>query len=682
MITYRREIDGLRAFAVVPVILFHADFSSLSGGFVGVDVFFVISGYLITSIIISEMENEKFRISDFWERRARRILPALLLVLASSVPASFFLLAPFELRAFFKSLLAASMFYSNFHFLRDGGYFETAAELKPLLHTWSLAVEEQYYVFFPLLILLLWRYRKRARVAFLALVALGSFSLCLWASLNSPDAAFFMLPMRFWELSVGAFVAFCGARSDTRENHWFSSETGSLCGFILIFSAYLNYSSITPFPSFYAVVPTLGSALIIVFATPATMVGRFLASRAMVSVGLLSYSAYLWHQPVLAFLRHFYVKPNQFVMLLGICLVFCLSALSWRYVELPFRNRVHMPRSKFFKWIIFLTSTIIAMGLAGAKLFSSKAKTGFEEVLAEALTEHDAVYSVNMDERLFVRSRIARETMRPDTLVLGSSRMMQVGAAVLGGKPLNLAVSGASLEDLIALSDLAFDKFQPNTVLIGGDPWLFNRLSGQTSWQSISSDYESALAGLRGEAQRPPKPRPPLPQWKNQVEDTFYYFYRRINCFAKTFPAHNGVEMRPKILSDGSHVYRPSKMHHSPSEILRGVETALSYGMTPYDLDTARQHDFERLLSYYKVRADVVLVLSPYHPAVYGLMENERRVFLEMEQSFVEMGRRLGVKVIGSYNPVQVGCDVTDFYDGMHPTASGMKKVLEPLVHR
>lgn len=677
MIAYRREIDGLRALAVVPVILFHAGFEGLRGGFVGVDVFFVISGYLITSIILSEKETGTFRLAEFWERRARRILPILFLVIACCIPAAFLLLDQFELHSFSKSVLAASLFYSNFHFWKDGGYFETAAELKPLLHTWSLAVEEQYYIFFPLLILLAWRFGKRGMVALLALIAFASFALCLWASENAPDAAFFLLPMRIWELAIGAFIAFYRFRNEVRNVRGWAGEMLSLAGLLLIVVAFLTYSSAISFPGFYALVPTLGAALLILFATPDNWVGRFLATAPMVGIGLVSYSAYLWHQPVFAFLRHLHQELSLGVTFLGIGFVFGLSLLSWKFVERPFRNRLNMPRARFFKVIVALGLAIILTGWAGAKLFSAKAKTGAEAALAQALVGRNAVYASNMNERLFVKNRIAFETMRPDTLVIGSSRIMQVGTDVLGGRPLNLAVSGASLEDGIALLGLGFEKFQPEAVLIGGDPWLFNGNAGQKRWQSIADDYNAALAALRDGR---PVPASGPESRRSDATAGFYDFYRGVNLSYKIFPEHESHETRSKIRSDGSRVYGLANVNTTSDQILRGIGSTLDYSMKNYVFDARRRQDFESLVNYYKGKTNVFVVLSPYHPAVYALMEKDRRVFLEIEDSFIEIGARLGVRVVGSYNPAAVGCSVADFYDGMHPKESCMKKVLRGVV--
>ena len=204
---YRAEIDGLRALVVVPVILFHAGFELFGGGFVGVDVFFVISGYLITSILIEEIENKRFSFVSFYERRARRILPALFFVMLCSIPFAWMWKLPSQLKSFSKSIVYVSVFISNILFKRESGYFAAAAEEKPLLHTWSLAVEEQYYLLFPLFMLLVWRLDRRANTLILVVLALFSLALSEWSSIRMASANFFLLPTRAWQLLIVSICA-------------------------------------------------------------------------------------------------------------------------------------------------------------------------------------------------------------------------------------------------------------------------------------------------------------------------------------------------------------------------------------------------------------------------------------------------------------------------------------------
>ena len=330
---YRREIDGLRAFAVVPVILFHAGFKIFSGGFVGVDVFFVISGYLITSILLAELETGKLSLAHFYERRARRILPALFLVMFTCLLFSWFWLLPPNFKSFSQSLVAVSLFASNFLFWRTNGYFEAFAEFKPLLHTWSLAVEEQYYVLFPLFLMLCWRLGKRRLALLLVAVTCLSLFAAQWATAKNPAFAFYLLPTRGWEILIGALIPFYPRKHNTAYNQPASP---------------------------------LGAALIIMFATPKTLTGRLWGSKLFVGIGLISYSAYLWHQPLFVFAKHKTVSdPSQGLMSILAVATFILAYFSWKYVEAPFRKKQHFTRQQIFLYAICGTIFFITIGLIG-----------------------------------------------------------------------------------------------------------------------------------------------------------------------------------------------------------------------------------------------------------------------------------------------------------------------------
>jgi peptidoglycan/LPS O-acetylase OafA/YrhL len=363
---YRREIDGLRALAVVPVILFHAGFETFSGGFVGVDVFFVISGYLITTIILTELEQDKFSIVNFYERRARRILPALFLVMLVCIPFAWFWLLPSAMKDFSQSLVAVSVFASNILFWRESGYFAPAAELKPLLHTWSLAVEEQYYLIFPLFLMLTWRLGKRWILVLLVAVFIASFATAQWASIAKPAAAFYLLPTRGWELLIGAFAAFYLSKSNRTE---FARSVGEICGWlglVLILYAVFAYSKTTPFPGVYALAPTVGTVLIILFATQQTTIGQFVGNKAFVGVGLISYSAYLWHQPLFAFARErSLTEPSQLVFGILSLAALVLAYFTWRFVEAPFRKKGTFNRFKIFLYASIASIFFIIFGLVG-----------------------------------------------------------------------------------------------------------------------------------------------------------------------------------------------------------------------------------------------------------------------------------------------------------------------------
>jgi len=382
---YRREIDGLRALAVLPVILFHAGFETFSGGFVGVDVFFVISGYLITSIILAELEQRKFSVVNFYERRARRILPALFLVMLVCILFAWLLLLPSDMKDFSQSLVAVSMFASNILFWRESGYFDTAAELKPLLHTWSLAVEEQYYVLFPLFLILFWRLGKRWILVILGLVFVASLAVAQWGALTKPAAAFYLLPTRGWELLIGAFAAFYLSKVNRKKFGKVAGEVGGYFGVVLILYAIFAYSKVTPFPGLYALVPTLGAVLIILFATQQTTVGKFVGNRAFVGIGLISYSAYLWHQPVFAFARTYtFSQLSIEVTTLLILLSFFLAFLSYRYLETPYRSKSKVSRESVFLLSILGAVFFISVGVIGSV---RNGFSGNEELINSAISD-------------------------------------------------------------------------------------------------------------------------------------------------------------------------------------------------------------------------------------------------------------------------------------------------------
>lgn len=332
---YRREIDGLRAVAVLPVILFHAGFSAFSGGYVGVDVFFVISGYLITSILIGELEQGKFSILRFYERRARRILPALFAVMLACLPFAYMWMLPSELRDFAQSIVAVIFFASNILFWLEAGYFAAAAELKPLLHTWSLAVEEQYYLLFPVFLLLVWRFGRNRVFWSIIVASAASLMLAEWGWRNSPSANFYLAPARAWELLAGSICAFLTVGRASK-----SSNILSAAGLALIVFSIFYYDSSTPFPSLYALAPVVGASLIILFAARETFVARLLSTTPFVGIGLISYSAYLWHQPLFAFARlRSLTKPDDLLMGGLAILAILLAWASWRFIEQPFRHR-------------------------------------------------------------------------------------------------------------------------------------------------------------------------------------------------------------------------------------------------------------------------------------------------------------------------------------------------------
>lgn len=358
---YRAEIDGLRAVAVVPVIFFHAGFEYFSGGFVGVDVFFVISGYLITSILIADIEARQFSLLNFYERRARRIMPALIFVMLCCLPFAWTWMTPHHMREFAGSLVAVSLFVSNIKFWRDSGYFDAVSEQKPLLHTWSLAVEEQYYLLFPIFLFLFWRLGK-AKLLWL-IFALAALSLILseWGWRNKPTANFYLAPTRAWELFAGSISAFIVHRRGVRSNEVFATA-----GAFAILLSIVLYDKNTPFPSLYTLLPVMGVVMLVLYAGSGTFVARLLSLPVFVGIGLISYSAYLWHQPLFAFARLRLGDEPGIALMLGLCAAsIVLAMFSWRFIEQPFRKRAAISRKVIFASTLVAIAVFSGLGTFG-----------------------------------------------------------------------------------------------------------------------------------------------------------------------------------------------------------------------------------------------------------------------------------------------------------------------------
>lgn len=362
---YRKEIDGLRAIAVLSVIFCHAQVTGFSGGFVGVDVFFVISGYLICSLITSELSLNEFSILRFYERRCRRILPALFVMLAVVSGISAFILLPPDMDGFCRSLIAAILFASNMFFWQSASYFDGASQFKPLLHTWSLGVEEQFYIFVPLILFAISKWFKSKYSVVLSGISILSLALSVWALSHAPTANFYSLPTRFWELALGALVATSlSSKADSR----LMREVIGMLGLGMIIYPVIMFSDETPFPGFNALFPCLGAAAII-FASDKdnSFSSKILSTGPLVFVGKISYSLYLWHWPLLALLRYQVSRDLTVPEVVAVLTTsFIFSVFSWRYIETPFRKNTLF----FTRKVVFSSSTIAicmvaAVGLLG-----------------------------------------------------------------------------------------------------------------------------------------------------------------------------------------------------------------------------------------------------------------------------------------------------------------------------
>ena len=414
---YRKEIDGLRTLAILPVIFFHAGFDFFSGGYIGVDIFFVISGYLITSIILREKEAGTFSIAHFYERRIRRIFPALFFVMLCCLPFAYFTMLPGTLIEFGESLIATSSFTSNILFWLRTGYFETSAELKPLLHTWSLSVEEQYYLIFPLFIMLFWKTGRRVILPILALGFIISIGMAEWGWRNHSSANFFLTPSRIWELLTGVFVAFYLFYKNDSANKPYLA----LIGLITVLLTIVFFDQSTPFPSLYTLIPVLGTALIILYARSDNLTGKILSLPIMVGIGLISYSAYLWHQPLFAFTRIMYQPDLSGVIYIGLsALTLLLAYLTWRFVENPIRFNKNITRGKVFAGGTLATLVMILLG--GIILLTDGFKTRYpaEDQYLISLSPARAQAYVTSTYRKYANKNF-KTGGKPKILVIGDS---------------------------------------------------------------------------------------------------------------------------------------------------------------------------------------------------------------------------------------------------------------------
>lgn len=361
---YRPEIDGLRALAVVPVILFHAGIQSFGGGYVGVDVFFVISGFLITGIIRDELYRDNFSLVNFYERRARRILPALFFFVFLTTPFVFLVMPPHTLKEYFQSVLSVSLFVSNIFFYIKTDYFNDFSEVAPLLHTWSLSVEEQFYLVFPLLLMLLKRLGAVWIAGAICLLSLASLVFAQWELQQDASFAFYQMPTRFWELGVGAMLSMRMAARQTGVSQQVSGALAML-GLVLVVLPMLFYTKLTAFPGVAALAPVAGAALLIRYSQQGNIVHKVLASPTLVWIGLISYSFYLSHNVVFAVARnmgyHFESWP---VRLTSIAIALALAVFSYQYIEKPFRNK-RISRASIFSFSLVGLAGLFGLGYVG-----------------------------------------------------------------------------------------------------------------------------------------------------------------------------------------------------------------------------------------------------------------------------------------------------------------------------
>ncbi|HEV7856296.1 MAG TPA: acyltransferase family protein, partial [Herminiimonas sp.] len=400
--SYRRDIDGLRALAVLSVVIYHAFPQLLRGGFAGVDIFFVISGFLISGIIFKNLERGDFSFADFYGRRIRRIFPALTLMMGSCLAFGWFALLPGEFATLGQHVIAGVGFLSNILLWRENGYFNIASDLKPLLHLWSLGIEEQFYLFWPVIALVAYR-RKVSLINIAIFLALASFVINVAVIDIKPAATFFLLPSRLWELMAGSILAYVTLYQDDATKRRLKqllrilpddgagnmrlANLASGVGLLLLVLTMFAFNSSLAFPGWYALLPVTGAALMI-FAGPQAWLNRkFLSNNFMVAIGLISYPLYLWHWPVLAYLRIADRSLTIVSGLSGLALSLALSWLTYRFCEQPIRFS-HGSTKKVLT--LSLLGLSLAMAAAG---YAVMHKAGFPGRISSALLAKNAVFA-------------------------------------------------------------------------------------------------------------------------------------------------------------------------------------------------------------------------------------------------------------------------------------------------
>lgn len=464
---YRPAVDGLRGVAVLAVLGFHAFPEIVSGGYVGVDVFFVISGFLITSIIARQMMHSDFSFADFYWRRVRRLFPALILVLTTTLALGWLLLLPDEYQQLGKHAGAAAAFVANFELWRESGYFDTAAEFKPLLHLWSLGIEEQFYLVWPAVLVVLWK-RRTALLTVLWTLVIASFVLSVSLAQSAPIANFYWPVTRFWELGAGCLLALVlerrePASSMTNQRRQLSVACNllPLAGLALIATSMAAFDATTPFPGWPALLPVAGTLLILSTPEHASLQRYLLGSRPLVWTGLISYALYLWHWPILAFLNILAAgQPPLAIRWAALGLSFLLAWLTYRYIEAPIR------RHKTLQFNIRLAASAAAAGVAGMIIFASGGVAQRFDVDIRALhhgPRRDALCSARFDTAAPINYCRTTSAKPPSILFVGDSRAHAIyeGAAPLlapehsvmllgrGGCPplLNVRISGYDLNE-------------------------------------------------------------------------------------------------------------------------------------------------------------------------------------------------------------------------------------------
>lgn len=568
---YRADIDGLRAVAVLLVLGYHVFPKLIKGGFVGVDIFFVISGYLITGIILNDLRNNTFSFATFFARRIKRIFPVLLLVLSVSYLAGWFILMPKEFKELSKHIFGGVAFVANFTLWQDSGYFDVLPELKPLMHLWSLSIEEQFYFIWPLGLYFAWKYRARLWLIFIGALLL-SFVLNVFYISKKPDTVFYFPFFRFWELLIGALLALANFKEVVKLN---SRVEGYLSwiGALLIIIATCLLDKNSRFPGWWALLPTIGTFLMIVDKS-SWLNQKLLASKAFIWVGLISYPLYLWHWPIISY---FYFSVGnmayQVDRYLIIILSFLLSWLTYRFLETPLRHGKNT--KKIIVGLIIASTTIGVVGVVTFKKdgFAIRMEKEFENMpieLKEMLTpDYGGYIGKNWREHsCFLAKGERGSDFKMDCIDSGKGPLIWIwgdshAAAFYSGfkayqmkKEFRIAQFTASAcppvlnwagninKDCKEINDYIFDqikKYKPETVVLQA-AWYWDEYDAKLVLQTIQALKEIAIKNivLTG----------PSPTWKEKVPANMISYYRIFRKAPKGYTDFGLIDVEPTLKVD------------------------------------------------------------------------------------------------------------------------------------
>ena len=668
---YRKEIDGLRALAVIPVVLYHAGFELFSGGFLGVDVFFVISGYLITTIILEDFDNNDFSILKFYQRRIRRILPVLILVIIFCSFLSFILMTRTEIGIFSKSVISTIFFLSNLFFWKTSPYFQSESELIPLLHTWSLSIEEQFYLFFPLLLIFINKINSKYIFITILFGTVISFLICIYLAFKTSGVFnFYFTFSRVWEIGVGCLTA-CLIKNYRNKNYIKLNSTLSFLGILLILFSFIFLSKDQSHPSIFTLIPVIGTILIIVFADEGTLVKKILSTKILVFIGLISYSLYLWHHPLFVFSRLYSDYDNFLLKIVLIIISVILSILSYYYVEKRFRDKKKINTKTVYKLIFTLILILLSFHIMNSKTFRNSSKNGTEAQLAKILSNTKFVNATRLDERQFIKYRILYQKENPDVLVVGSSRAMEIGSEILKSESLNLSVSGASIEDHIAITGIALNKFNIKKIILGADPWLFNKYNNQNRWKSIIKEYYYILRKIEN---------------NNFIKDIYEDSYDKNqyyeNYFINTYNFINirSLERNLNNKKNSGIIYKDGRrLPHKNEKNLKIKGRVIRYSMDPYEFSHEKYELYKKFIYYLKnkYKIEIILFLTPYHEKSYNLSIKDIKSYLYTEDKFKLLAQEAKIKILGSFDPSINDCKKNEFHDDYHPNRKCIIKILD-----